>query len=228
MAQKQYIKYLYEVEDKSLREISRITGHSFETVRKYAYQTNWSEDNLPDTRPSRHPVLGSFIPTIDGWLEADKKIPKKQRHTAWRIYCRLRDEYGFKGSYEKGKTYYDWRQYAPTLYRKPRAVEHARFFTQMPKLWQEHLICVQGKEKKDALELLGEIVLDGNDSLCDEALEMAYAAGRTDADSLRQCYYMISRKEYHPEPLKVNSSVMFSYDPDISAYDSLIGGDRHE
>ena len=34
MAQKEYIKDLYENEEKSLREISRITGHSFETVRK--------------------------------------------------------------------------------------------------------------------------------------------------------------------------------------------------
>ena len=36
MAQVQYIKDLYENEEKSLREISRITGHSFETVQKYA------------------------------------------------------------------------------------------------------------------------------------------------------------------------------------------------
>ena len=51
MAQIQYIKDLYENEEASLREICRITGHSFETVRKYAYQENWSEDNLPDIEP---------------------------------------------------------------------------------------------------------------------------------------------------------------------------------
>ena len=43
MAQVQYIKDLYENEEKSLREISRITGHSFETVQKYAQKENWSE-----------------------------------------------------------------------------------------------------------------------------------------------------------------------------------------
>lgn len=92
-------KDLYENEEKSLREISRITGHSFETVQKYAQKENWSEDNLPDTEPTSYPVLGKFIPIVDSWLEADRKVPRKQRHTAWRLFCRLRDEYGFTGSY---------------------------------------------------------------------------------------------------------------------------------
>ena len=48
MAQVQYIKDLYENEEVSLREISRRTGHCFETVQKYAYQTDWSESTLPD------------------------------------------------------------------------------------------------------------------------------------------------------------------------------------
>lgn len=46
MAQVQYIKDLYENEEKSLREISRITGHSFKTVQKYAQKENWSEKIL--------------------------------------------------------------------------------------------------------------------------------------------------------------------------------------
>ena len=106
MAQVQYIKDLYENEEKSLREISRITGHSFETVQKYAQKENWNEDNLPDTEPTSYPVLGEFIPIVDGWLEADRKVPRKQRHTAWRLFCRLRDEYGFRGSYSSVKRYY--------------------------------------------------------------------------------------------------------------------------
>ena len=105
MAQVQYIKDLYENEEKSLREISRITGHSFETVQKYAQKENWNEDNLPDTEPTSYPVLGEFIPIVDGWLEADRKVPRKQRHTAWRLFCRLRDEYGFRGSYSSVKRY---------------------------------------------------------------------------------------------------------------------------
>jgi hypothetical protein len=36
-------------------------------------------------------------------LEADKQAPKKQRHTAKRIFDRLRDENGYDGSYESVK-----------------------------------------------------------------------------------------------------------------------------
>lgn len=105
MAQIEYIKDLYENEEVSLREIARRTGHSFETVRKYAYQTDWSEDSLPDVEPLSYPVLGEFIPQIDEWLEADRKVPRKQRHTVKRIYDRLRDELGYRGSYSSVKKY---------------------------------------------------------------------------------------------------------------------------
>jgi DNA-directed RNA polymerase specialized sigma24 family protein len=36
MVQAQYIKHLYEKEDKSLREIAKITDLNFRTVQKYA------------------------------------------------------------------------------------------------------------------------------------------------------------------------------------------------
>ena len=43
-------------------------------------------------RPS--PKLGEFKPVIDGWLEADLKLPRKQRHTARRVWQRLVVEHG--------------------------------------------------------------------------------------------------------------------------------------
>lgn len=105
MAQIQYIKHLYETEDKSLREISRITSHSFNTVKKYAYQDNWSPDNLPNIDPQNYPTLGPFIPIIDEWLDNDRRVPRKQRHTISRIFKRLCDEKGFTGSYSSVKKY---------------------------------------------------------------------------------------------------------------------------
>lgn len=105
MAQKEYIKHLYEVEDKSVLEIANATGFNYRTVRKYAYQEDWSNDDLPNIEPTSYPVLESYIPTIDAWLEADRKIPRKQRHTVKRIYDRLRDECGFPGSYSSVKKY---------------------------------------------------------------------------------------------------------------------------
>ena len=99
MAQVQYIKDLYENEEKSLREISRITGHSFLTVQKYAQREDWREEKGRRMEPERYPVLEKYIPVINEWLEEDQRIHRKQRHTKKRIYCRLRDEYGYPGSH---------------------------------------------------------------------------------------------------------------------------------
>jgi len=496
MAQKEYIKDLYENEDLSLREISRRTGHSFETVRKYALREDWSEDKLPNLEAENYPILKAYIPTIDEWMEEDRKVPRKQRHTAARIYQRLKEEKGYTGSYSSVKRYvrkkkfvqkmaaegylplaqpsgngqvdfgeslyrdgrgverkgwaltvsfpqsnkgytqffpsqnqeclltglqrvfehiggvppklkfdnlstavakvlddgereltegftrfmlhyrfqaefcnpasgnekgnvenkvgysrrnafvpvpaitsfdefnkwlwewceqdaqrlhykykvpiqelweadqesllklpeypfpvfryevlavnkygfavidtnkyglapvlagktvqakiffdhieffydhqpvgryrrsygrneelYDWTQYVGTLLKKPGAVEHTRFFKHLPQLWQELLAQAKGRERKQALRLLQEIVEDGNVNLCGEAVSLAAENGRTDPDSIRQCYYMIAKKEFRPEPLKLQSDVLrLRYVPDLAAYDNLTGGACH-
>lgn len=492
MAQIQYIKHLYENEEKSLREIARITDLSFQTVQKYAYQSNWSAEHLPNTEPERYPVLGNYIKTINEWLEQDTREPRKQRHTITKIHSRLQKEKGFMGSYssvkkyvrkkkylmkmgaegylplsqpmahaqidfgefkyydalgkdgiafaltisfpysnmafsqvfrsqnqecllegmkrifyhiggtpirikadnmttavahvlkggnreltdgftrfmlhhrfaadfcnpaagnEKGnvenkvgysrrnflvpvpiitdfeafnkelfqlceedgnrihykhnvpikdlwldekknlltlpeygyqvfryesarvnnygyvavdtnkygvspelsgqivqvkiffatieiyydhallKTYdrsygkndevIDFTQYLTTLCKKPGAVEHTRFFNQLPKLWQTYLKSTQGSERKTALMLLREIVTDGNIELCDDVLTFASECGRSDADSIKQCYYMMSKAENHPKPLVLPSAPTICYNPNLDAYDGLTAG----
>ena len=57
---------------------------------------------------------------------------------------------------------------------------------------------------------------------------LAKENGRTDADSLRQCYYMISKREYRPAPLTLESSPVMNYDPNLSVYDELMGGEIHD
>ena len=496
MAQIDYIKDLYENEDLSLREISRRTGHSFQTVQKYAYQENWSAGKLPNLEAENYPNLEQYIPSIDEWMELDRKLPRKQRHTAMRIYHRLVDEQGYQGSYSSVKRYvrkkkfvlklaaegylplaqpcghgqvdfgeslyydargkerkgyaltvsfpqsnkgytqffpsqnqeclleglkrvferiggvplrlrfdnlstavakvleggereltegfrrfmlhyrfradfcnpasgnekgnvenkvgysrrnafvpvptvtsfeafnewlwdwcekdaqrlhykykipiqelweadresllklpeypfpvfryealsvnkygfavidtnkyglaptlagktvqakiffghvefyhdhhpvgryrrsygrneelYDWTQYVGTLLKKPGAVEHTRFFKQLPQQWQELLAQSRGQERKGALRLLDEIVRDGNAPLCEDALSMAAENGRTDPDSIRQCYYMIAKKEFRPKPLELRASTpKLRYDPNLTAYDGLTGGVSH-
>ena len=50
-------------------------------------------------QPRRKPKLERFLPIIHEILQQDKEAPKKQRHTAWRIFERLRAEHGFTGGY---------------------------------------------------------------------------------------------------------------------------------
>ena len=49
------------------------------------------------TAPRPRPKLDPFPGVIHQILEDDKKAPKKQRHTARRIFERLRDEHGYQG-----------------------------------------------------------------------------------------------------------------------------------
>jgi len=78
MAQKQYIKQLFENEELSLREIARRMELSFQTVQKYAYMEDWSEHHLPDVNPNHYPILKDVIPIINLWLEDDIRQPRKQ------------------------------------------------------------------------------------------------------------------------------------------------------
>jgi transposase len=55
--------------------------------------------------PVRRPKLDAFIPIIDQWLDADRAVSRKQRHTAKRVFDRLRDEHGFTGGYTIIKDY---------------------------------------------------------------------------------------------------------------------------
>ena len=88
MADIKYIKDLSDKKGLSLREISRTTGFNFRTVKKYVDREDWSE---PLTRKNKSiSVLDPFVKTIDEWLEADFNAPRKQRHSAKRIYNRLK------------------------------------------------------------------------------------------------------------------------------------------
>ena len=59
------------------------------------------------SKPVRRPKLEGFTGIIDAILEADRgpEVPRKQRHTAHRIFERLRDEHGFTGGYTIVKDY---------------------------------------------------------------------------------------------------------------------------
>ena len=91
------------VEGMSVREASRVFGLHRDTVRKMlAYSTppGYRRQTLP-----RRPKLEPFTGVIDRILEEDHRVPRKQRHTAKRIFERLRDEYSFDGGYTIVKDY---------------------------------------------------------------------------------------------------------------------------
>lgn len=89
-----YIRIAHRVYGKGVREIARETGHSRNTVKK-ALRGEYEGYSPRGKQP--YPVLGPHMATIDRWLEEDKDQPRKQRHTATRIYNRLQTEHGYTG-----------------------------------------------------------------------------------------------------------------------------------
>jgi len=91
------------IEGNSRREAARIFGLNRETVAKMC------RFSLPPgyvrTKPVEKPKLGPLLPVIDAILDADRTAPVKQRHTAKRMFERLRDEHGFAGGYTVVKDY---------------------------------------------------------------------------------------------------------------------------
>ncbi|PHR26620.1 MAG: IS21 family transposase [Desulfotalea sp.] len=87
----------------SRREAARQFGISRETVAKML------KFSVPPgyrrTAATKRPKLDGFTPIIDGYIEDDKLVPKKQRHTSKRIFERLRDEHDFTGGYTTIKDY---------------------------------------------------------------------------------------------------------------------------
>ena len=51
------------------------------------------------TATAKRPKLDGFTDIIDEYIESDKLVHRKQRHTAKRIFERLRDEHDFTGGY---------------------------------------------------------------------------------------------------------------------------------
>jgi len=56
-------------------------------------------------QPPKRPKLGPWVDVIDAILENDKQQPKKQRHTAKRIFERLRSQHAYTGGYTIVKDY---------------------------------------------------------------------------------------------------------------------------
>ena len=94
--EKENIRRLYFIQRHSIREISKNLHHSRKTVKKAIIDASVPEYHLTRARP--RPVMDPFNAIIERWLEEDKSQPKKQRHTAHRIYTRLVKEHHFTGS----------------------------------------------------------------------------------------------------------------------------------
>ncbi len=82
-----------------VREIARRLGVSRTSVAKYADQQDFSPAPPSPLVRAGASVLTGFEHIIERWLVEDQRRPRKQRHTAKRVFDRLVAEHGFAGTY---------------------------------------------------------------------------------------------------------------------------------
>lgn len=109
MAKVHDIRKAFFEEGLSISRIAEEQGIDRKTVRKYIDQEDWNQPAKKSSR-SRPGILEDFKPTIDAWLEEDRRRRRKQRHTAKRVYDRLVEEKQFSGSYRTVALYVGQRR----------------------------------------------------------------------------------------------------------------------
>jgi len=97
------VRLACHVEGLSQREAARRFGLSRDTVKKMLRHS--VPPGYRRSRPPKRPKLDLFTRVIDQILESDRQVHRKQRHTAKRIFERLRDEHGFAGGQTIVKDY---------------------------------------------------------------------------------------------------------------------------
>jgi hypothetical protein len=83
MDQYELIRTGCRVYGKNISEMARMTGHSRNTIKKAIRGEPWG---YKERSHQPFPVLDRYLTVIDSWLTSDKCGPKKQRHTARRVY----------------------------------------------------------------------------------------------------------------------------------------------
>ena len=95
------IRRAHQIEKMSIRELARTYHHSRRKIREILAQ--------PEPKAYQRSALPSVVDTfklvIDEILRADEAVPRKQRHTAAKIFRRLRDEHAYVGGYDRIRLY---------------------------------------------------------------------------------------------------------------------------
>ncbi|TKB23745.1 IS21 family transposase [Desulfopila sp. IMCC35006] len=102
MDQYEYIRTAQRVYGTNISELARQTGNSRNTIKKALRGEAWG---YSEREQQLFPVLGPYRTIIEEWLKKDKDQPKKQRHTARRVYNRLKTEQGYQGSESNVRRY---------------------------------------------------------------------------------------------------------------------------
>ena len=97
------VRLACHVDGLSQREAASRFGIARETVKKVLRHSE--PPGYRRRERAKRPKLDPYIAIIDQYLNEDRTSHRKQRHTAKRIFDRLRAEHGFEGGYTIVKDY---------------------------------------------------------------------------------------------------------------------------
>jgi len=97
------------IDGESKRSVQRRYQIHWKTLQKILNQSE--PPGYRQSKPRAKKKLGPFLPVIEEILRQDQQAPPKQRHTAKRIFERLRQEHGYAGGLTVVKeAVHAWRQ----------------------------------------------------------------------------------------------------------------------
>ena len=100
MEQIRQVRERYYEGGESLSQIAREMNLAWRTVQKYVDKEDFNEQAVLVEKKPVASKLDPHKPLIDQWLMDDKKVNRKQRHSAMRVFNRLKAEVqGFDCSY---------------------------------------------------------------------------------------------------------------------------------
>ena len=94
--EKEQMRRAFYIDGQSMRQVARERHRSRDTVKRALLDPSPTEYHLQ--QPRLCPVMGPYQEIVDRWLLEDQQRPRKQRHTAHRVYERLKDECQFRGA----------------------------------------------------------------------------------------------------------------------------------
>lgn len=98
------------VAGKSIKRIAKDRKMSKNTVRKILRADATALEYRRTEAVQPRPKLGEYVETLEQWLKADAKLPRKQRRNARRMWDMLREE-GYEGAYDSIQRFVkQWKQ----------------------------------------------------------------------------------------------------------------------